>query len=263
MSARVESASVRWPDGSVEAIAGLEVGAHHSFRQGGGSAAIVAPRPAVMLARDQEERPATAQTARIVLREPVPLPDDVVAGSRASVRNGRLLTFWASWCVKCQEELKEFTAHHAQIRDAGLTIVPLSVDVPEDHTKALRVEKKLKFPFKSRFVENAQMTLFASVLKEVLDLHREMVIPMSFLLDGEGRIQVIYSGAVSVNQLLSDHRAISSRQGEKMLRETEFPGRWYALPSRSYSAIVTDLKEANLRDWARYYLKLDRARRGR
>ena len=95
------------------------------------------------------------------------------------------------------------------------------------------------------------------------DIHEEMAIPMSFLLDRENRIQVIYSGAVSVEQLLADHRALTQASAAPSLQRSPFPGRWHAPAVRRYSDIVNDLKNADLRDWARFYLKLDRQSRNR
>jgi thiol-disulfide isomerase/thioredoxin len=44
-----------------------------------------------------------------------------------------IVNFWATWCVPCQREMPQLVAMAAQYREAGLTVIGISVDDgPED-----------------------------------------------------------------------------------------------------------------------------------
>jgi hypothetical protein len=45
------------------------------------------------------------------------------------------------------------------------------------------------------------------------------------------------------------------------LSRSQEPGRWFETPKRGFRDVVTEMKNARHLDWARFYLKLDRASR--
>lgn len=260
---RIERAEVRWPDGSTETLPALSIGRHHTYEQGSGRLERLPPNRIVPDGGDRVDQLELLAAGRTVLREPLPLPAGALAETASSPPRTTLLTFWASWCPNCRVELAEFTHRDAELRAAGVRIVPLSVDPPADLPKARTVAAELNMPYAVELLGDSKLALVAAVLRSVLDIHEDMTIPMSFLVDRENRIQVIYSGAVPVEQLLADHRALVNPSDGNHLRRSPYPGRWYAPATRSYAAMVDDLKNARLLEWARFYLKLDRQSKGR
>ena len=57
-----------------------------------------------------------------------------------------VLTFWATWCAACREELpvlSEYTAQHAA---DGLVVLGFCLDTPDKLSDVLRIAQRLSFP---------------------------------------------------------------------------------------------------------------------
>jgi cytochrome c biogenesis protein CcmG/thiol:disulfide interchange protein DsbE len=58
-----------------------------------------------------------------------------------------ILTFWATWCGPCREELPLLSAYASQHAAEGLTVLGFSLDSPEDDPRKVRqVAQSLSFP---------------------------------------------------------------------------------------------------------------------
>jgi cytochrome c biogenesis protein CcmG, thiol:disulfide interchange protein DsbE len=58
-----------------------------------------------------------------------------------------ILTFWATWCGPCREELPLLSAYASQHAAEGLSVLGFSLDSPEEHPhKVLQVAHSLSFP---------------------------------------------------------------------------------------------------------------------
>ncbi len=67
-----------------------------------------------------------------------PAPDFIVqdADRRVEIRDFRgkivLLNFWATWCAPCVEEMPSLVQLQQRLKDKGVTVVAVSVDVDDD-----------------------------------------------------------------------------------------------------------------------------------
>ena len=102
-------------------------------------------------------------------------------GSQIALKNlkGRviLLSFWATWCGPCKEELPSFEAIHRRFTGNELTVLTVAVD----EEGAIPVKK-----FLSSY--NYTFQILTDSKSKVLDLYGVERIPTTFLIDKRGRI---------------------------------------------------------------------------
>jgi cytochrome c biogenesis protein CcmG/thiol:disulfide interchange protein DsbE len=57
-----------------------------------------------------------------------------------------IVTFWATWCEPCREELPLLSRYAGQHAKDGLTILGFSLDTPADLDKVREISRTLSFP---------------------------------------------------------------------------------------------------------------------
>lgn len=106
---------------------------------------------------------------------------DGLGGRRVELRNFKgkviFLTFWATWCGPCKQELPLIEALHRQFKGKDFVVLTIAVDLEG----AIPVEK---------FIAKHGYTFYVLVdsKNEILDRYRVEGIPMTFLIDKKGRI---------------------------------------------------------------------------
>ena len=233
----VNKVLVHWPGGEVEEYRDLAIDQHHVLTQGSGAIHTLAI-PARDLALSPSDQPTATATTQFTLRllHPVkmpPLPFQTWAGETLPIAIGNnqpvLVSFFASWCKPCLDELAEFTHAQDRLRSAGLTIIALSVDgVGKDTTDPADSQKlltSLAFPFDSgRATED--------LLEGIQKLHDRQVtgkktlpLPTSFLVNAEGQLAAIYKGSVDVETLLRDVQSPANTGLDRYADTAFLPGR--------------------------------------
>lgn len=105
-----------------------------------------------------------------------------------------VLNFWGSWCAPCRVETPEFQEVFTEVQDDGVQFLGLNVKDQEQFAQA--------------FVDNVGVT-FPSLFDpagEVALAFRDYpatAIPSTIVLDREGRVAAVYTGAVSQEDLRS------------------------------------------------------------
>jgi cytochrome c biogenesis protein CcmG/thiol:disulfide interchange protein DsbE len=57
-----------------------------------------------------------------------------------------ILTFWASWCVPCRDELPLLSAYAQAHAAQGLTVLAFSLDTPENLARVREIARNYVFP---------------------------------------------------------------------------------------------------------------------
>ncbi len=231
--------SVRWPGSDVpEVFDELVVDHRYRIVQGKRTAEPVADRtPVVKLpARDLTEAVSSTAT-RVYLSYPRPTTSmmfDRFEGDRVSVEavaeGPLLLTLWASWCGPCIAELQDFSKHWQQIDAAGANVLALNIESLEDERNDVDQARQIARQLSPRFPMGIATHDLVQQLNELRHrvVYREdpLPLPVSFLLDGQRRVRVIYSGRVDVDRVIADVADLSDKKVALRDRAVPFSGRW-------------------------------------
>ena len=116
-----------------------------------------------------------------------------------------IVDFWATWCKPCEEEIPRFIALYDEYRGQGFEMIGISAD-----DVAGRLEKiELFFEDLSQggFDINYPILLAES---EIIQRYRVPVLPSAYLINRDGRIVKVFSGA-------QEDKAIYERELKKWL----------------------------------------------
>jgi peroxiredoxin len=126
-----------------------------------------------------------------------------LTGKPFSLRHYRgkvvLLNFWATWCGPCLTELPTFKAWQNTYGVAGLQIVGVSMDDEAAPVERAYAKYRLNYPVAMGDTQLAES--FGSVLG----------LPLSFLIDPDGRVVGRYQGELDLAQLESKIKSLLSR----------------------------------------------------
>jgi len=246
---QIEAVHIRWPDGREEEFRGLQVDHRYRLEQGSGTAKLVQrTERKTQLEPSTQQIPATSDRARIPLQSLVTLPNCTYKSfdgdeRRLPTKTGRplLVNLWATWCPPCIAELHELVQRQDEIRAKGIQIVALSVDGMGDDSSdpdaAARLLSQIKFPFTAGVATPEVVGMFQSLHDVHIYLHRRLPVPTSLLIDGQGRVAVIYKGPLSIDDLLQDVTHSKGDRLERFVRSAPIAGRPLAHPHLEPSAI--------------------------
>jgi peroxiredoxin len=87
-----------------------------------------------------------------------------------------ILTFWATWCSPCREELPLLSDYLAQHADAGLRILGFGLDTRERLAEVRQVSQSLRFPV--GLMSDSSAPGYGRIWR----------LPVSFTIDRQGRL---------------------------------------------------------------------------
>ncbi|MCH7813966.1 MAG: ASPIC/UnbV domain-containing protein [Planctomycetes bacterium] len=260
---RIERVVVRWPGGGVDEYARPAVDARYRIVQGASQMHLVPPRALQLESRTADPEPAETPL-RLVLKEPLPLPPSLIEAfaDPESHPRAQLVTLWAHWCSPCLVELAELADTYGRLTDVGVGLLAWNVDVPSDRIKARalfdeRIAPRLaERPFPEKAASPESLDVLAAVFEHVRHQSAEQLpLPSSLLIDGNGLLQIIYLGPLSMDTVVADARdyALSTRPAH---RRSSFEGRWYFRTPRHLGGLARLLKERGRSAEAAFYREL-------
>jgi cytochrome c biogenesis protein CcmG/thiol:disulfide interchange protein DsbE len=87
-----------------------------------------------------------------------------------------ILTFWATWCGPCREELPLLSAYATRHADEGLTVLAFTLNSPDELRKVQPVAQSLSFPV--GFLANSSLPGYGRIWR----------IPANFTISRKGQL---------------------------------------------------------------------------
>lgn len=99
------------------------------------------------------------------------------------------VTFWASWCVPCREEMPFLTALWQRHRDEGLQVIGINVDEDLEAARKFAADFDIEFP------------LVRDEDRSVSKLYRVAGYPSHYVLDRRGKVRYSALGFTETDTL--------------------------------------------------------------
>jgi peroxiredoxin len=186
-----EWVEIVWPDGSTQRFAGVPAGSSMLIEQGAEHYATIAERRIDLVDPLPEDE---LFTAGLGFRRGERFPDLALRSTGgettsllAALKPGRrtLLNVWATWCVPCAEEIPQLQRLYPELSSAGIDLLGVSVDLDTaDNVPGYIAERGVTYPIYTTD-EAALETLYP---------RGQATVPLTLLLDGDGRVLEIHSG---------------------------------------------------------------------
>lgn len=115
-----------------------------------------------------------------------------------------VINFWGSWCAPCRVETPDFQSVYAELRDQGVQFV--GVDVKDERQLGVAFFEQVGVEYPSLFDPRGEVALAFRGFPA-------NAVPSTILLDREGRVAAVYTGAVARDDLRGAVTALLKEDG--------------------------------------------------
>ena len=230
----VVQSTIEWPSGLSQTLRELPVN-HRIWVEEGLPPSRIEPFAESPAVSGGEASPSLTepvpQQVETWLLVPVPAPDFSLGDPAAraetlSAHRGKpvLLHFWSASVAGSEKDLDNFERLHNEWAQKGWQLLTIHVDSAENHASdaAQARHKTHSFPI----LDGTQdvIAIYNLLYRQLFDRHRDMSLPLSFLIDGQGNIVKIYRNSVSMQQFEADFRGIPQNDSQRLAKALPFPG---------------------------------------
>jgi len=226
-------ATIQWPSGDTQKFDGLPVNHRIWVEEGSPPTRIEAyGKPANLRANvepslEAQGLPPEFETWLLVpvLAPDFSIPDSAGRTQSLSAHRGKpvLLHFWSASLPGFHENLQELEKAYAGWSRKGLQVLALNVDTNSDTAKSPPTSQ-MHHSFPVLPASPDVIAVYNLAFRQLFDRHRDIRVPLSFLIDAEGNIVKIYQGAVSPHKIDADFQSIPQNNAERLARGLPFPG---------------------------------------
>lgn len=230
----IEKVTVRWPGSlEVEQFQGVEIDGRVLLVQGKGVAIKVERAAGERNLEPSDFRgPDVKLTGRLKISWPKKIEDltfKTLAGNQtqrmAPLDQPALVLLWASWCPPCIEELTELSKTVTK----GVEVIALNIETGEEAPSSAELNKILDEVGFRGTRGLASPELIAELNQKHLDaifVRYDLPLPVSFLIDTQGLLRVVYKGILEIDQMQKDVETLDAQGLDSMTLAVPFPGRW-------------------------------------
>ena len=231
----VVRATIRWPSGLTQELHDLPLN-HRIWIEEGERPSRVVPYKAFSnqtgAASDTqgatEVLPTRAETWLLI---PIPAPDFALSDTSGGApflpaRRGKpiLLHFWSESTSHADKNLEELERVHAKAVQQSLQLLALNVDPAESGKTSEPAAFYGKYSFPVLKASPDAIAIYNLLYRQLFDRHRDMSVPVSFLIDSSGNLVKVYQGPLAAESVASDVRSIPRNDAERLAKALPFPG---------------------------------------
>ena len=231
---------IHWPGQSQpEIVRDIQPGRRYTIQQNGGVLSRLA---------FAKQRPSSASAIKVAPQSPtlrtlvldrIPFPPITFRSpsEEPTTVDGRgvptLINVWSVSCVPCIDEIKEFAEKRQRFKDMGLDILMLNADAAFDqrNSEASQLLSSLGADFPQGALNRDTLRIIDRFTKTYFELHEDLAVPTSFLLDKHGRVVSIYRGRATLDQIEQDMRLLDAPPATLLAALTELRGHWHRPPN--------------------------------
>jgi tetratricopeptide (TPR) repeat protein len=230
-------ATIRWPSGLTQTFDHLPVNLRIEIEESSEDFAAkpFAAAPASYARAGDPQPPETLPSSvETWLIEPLSAPEfslPDLSGDMRDLRSFRggyvLLHFWTMASPACGEQLRLLQKHQSIFASSGLRLLGISVDDPGDVTaiRSFVAKEGISFPILLGTQEVAGV--YDIVFRYLFDRRRDLALPTSLLVNGDGLIVKVYQGPVNPERLTEDLKSVPESAAARMRRALPFEGTLY------------------------------------
>lgn len=228
-------ATVHWPNGSTQSFGNLPVNHRIQFEEGVADFQSEQFNPAPQHAEAKEVRAEDKlpTTFEAWLADPIRPPDFKLPdqhGETHSLADGsgrpQILILLRSSCLESASYLESMEEYWPAWK-SELTLLALHIPAFLDELESLGTTPAMSISFPSLAGDRATAALYDIFHRYLFESRRDITIPTTFLLDTDGAVVKIYSGAVRCAQIERDFHSIPVGTEARMKRALPFPGAYF------------------------------------
>jgi len=227
-------ATIHWPSGLKQQVEDLPV--NHRIEIDEGSSNLQARRFAD--SAGSPERSELIPRAEVLpstwgtwLIEPVTAPDFSLADLSGNLRElgalqGKfvLLTFWSTNSLGSRESLDILRKGHAPLVAQEVQVLAVNVDESQDARKIESFLRSGTLPFPVLLATSEMAGVYNIIYRYLFDRHRDLAVPLHWLIDPSGKIIKTYHGPVDPEQVLRDVASTHLEPADRLRKALPFPG---------------------------------------
>jgi len=226
-------AAIQWPSGLLQELRNLPLNHRVLVEEGQAPSRIEPYRPfASPLIHNadgtfaSEVLPNNAETWLLI---PIPAPDftlpELPGGAPfLSWSRGKpvLLHFWSISTSGAERDLQELEHLHSD-EPQDLRLLALDVGAIGGQASGTNARYE-RYTFPVLKAPNDTIAIYNLLYRQLFDRHRDMSVPISFLIDPAGSVVKVYQGPVTAAGLLADVHGIPRNDGERLAKALPFVG---------------------------------------
>jgi tetratricopeptide (TPR) repeat protein len=228
----VARATIQWPSGATQELRDLPVN-HRIWVEEGQPPSRLEPYkafaspPAASAGIAPAAPEALLERAETWLLIPIPAPAfslSDASGRSIAVASLRgkpaFLHFWSESTASAQHDLEELERLHS----GGAEILAINVDGAETGTASALPASYSHYSFPIVKGSPDVVAIYSLFFRRLFDRHREMSVPISFLIDSAGNVVKIYQGPLAEGRVSSDFKDIPRNDAQRLSAALPFPG---------------------------------------